>query len=120
MPGGETDFNFPTFTAPVGAAPSDPKTMCEALAKKTDEAVPGRRGRCLGVILRAACRCIAKDKPFPAIVKLRVFQWKVKVLAMFGRLSHDTAHDLIGDASDIIEQLREDLPKRRSWRRRTT
>ena len=115
-PGGATDFNFTTFAMPD--APATPKERIVALHARVVAEFTGPGSRCLDRLLHLACRCLEKGKPRLAILKLRVFRWKVYMLARVGLVSSGTALELIGEAGDIASELRASLPVRRGrwWR----
>ena len=105
---GEHDFT--TFAAESVA--KDPKALLLALSDRVAEEVSRRRQRCLQKVLKLACRCLDAGRTRLAIVKLRVFQWKVKLLVCFRRIPRATGRELISDAREIIACLRESLPRR--------
>ena len=86
------------------------------LRKLAELSGPG--SRCLDRLLHLACRCLEKGKPHLAILKLRVFRWKVYMLARVGLVSSSTALELIGEAGAIVSELRTSLPAHpgRWWR----
>ena len=114
-PGGETDFNFTTFAISDALTP---KERIVALHSRVVAELSGPGSRCLDRLLHLACRCLEKGKPHLAILKLRVFRWKVYMLARVGLVSSSTALELIGEAGAIVSELRTSLPAHpgRWWR----
>lgn len=109
--GGITDFNFTTYAVVA----SSPCARIKKLASQVEDE------RCLQWPLAAACKCVKKERPRWAIVKLGIFQHKVKVLVCVGRMDSAKGKALIAEARDIARELRAQLPKKRcskKWKRR--
>ncbi|MHC4409324.1 MAG: hypothetical protein ACYS0F_10000 [Planctomycetota bacterium] len=109
--GGITDFNFTTYAVVA----SSPCARIEKLASFVGDE------RCLQVMLRAACKHVKKERPGLAMIKLGIFQHKVRVLVYIGRMDPAKGKALIAEAHDIARELRAQLPKKRcskKWMRR--
>ncbi|MHC4849059.1 MAG: hypothetical protein ACYTEG_11475 [Planctomycetota bacterium] len=73
------------------------------------------------MMLRAACKHLKKERPGLAMIKLGIFQHKVRVLVCVGRMDPAKGKALIAEARDIARELRAQLPKKRcskKWKRR--